>query len=232
MKVVKTSILEAISLIERQPSESDVHKLIPKNRKFNFSDTIEVCATLILDEDDEKSILDYCQTIGFKYNNPITTVNHKFVCTFDKSEFVKEETGIVWEFELEGMLPNKKVSRKFATNSEEFIKVQNFVAENLIPPIIYYPNFLFDFPNRIYLEPSNTEDKEQETYRAVLDDIMVTLNEGLTIEEHIVKRLKNKNEGSEEALESTIERISAQITNVVFFCLGSIIQFARQGDQT
>ena len=218
----KTSILEAISLIDNQPSEKNVHKLIPKNRKFNFSDNIEVCALLEFDVEDEKNITDFCKSIGFKVNNPIKYVYQKLIYVFKNSEFVQAESGIDWEFELEGLLKNKRQSRNFNAANEEFIKVQNFVVENLIPPLIYYPNFLFDFPNRIYLEESADEDKEQATYRAVLDDIMDTLNEGLTIEEHIIYRLKNKSEGSEEALESTIERISIQITKVVFSAWGQL----------
>jgi 5S rRNA maturation endonuclease (ribonuclease M5) len=72
------------------------------------------------------------------------------------------------------------------------------------------------------LEDSNDEEKDPATSRAVLDDILDTLNEGLTIEEHIIYRLKNKSDGSDEALESTIERISIQITKVVFSAWGQL----------
>ncbi|QYS91087.1 AAA family ATPase [Flavobacterium covae] len=218
----KTSILEAISLIHNEPNANEVHKLIPKNRKFNFTDTIEVTAFLELEIEDEKNINSFCKGIGFKNNNPIKNVSQSLVYSFKNSEFIPAESGITWEFELEGLLKNKRYSRKFSSENEEFLKVQEYVVQNLIPPLIYYPNFLFDFPNRIYLEKSKDEEKEQATYRAVLDDIMDTLNEGLTIEEHIIYRLKNKSEGSDEALESTIERISIQITKVVFSAWGQL----------
>ena len=218
----KTSILEAISLIHNEPNANEVHKLIPKNRKFNFTDTIEVTAFLELETEDEKNINSFCKGIGFKNNNPIKNVSQSLVYSFKNSEFIPAESGITWEFELEGLLKNKRYSRKFSSENEEFLKVQEYVVQNLIPPLIYYPNFLFDFPNRIYLEESKDEEKEQATYRAVLDDIMDTLNEGLTIEEHIIYRLKNKSEGSDEALESTIERISIQITKVVFSAWGQL----------
>lgn len=218
----KTSILEAISLIHNEPNANEVHKLIPKNRKFNFTDTIEVTAFLELENEDEKNINSFCKGIGFKNNNPIKNVSQSLVYSFKNSEFIPAESGITWEFELEGLLKNKRYSRKFSSENEEFLKVQEYVVHNLIPPLIYYPNFLFDFPNRIYLEESKDEEKEQATYRAVLDDIMDTLNEGLTIEEHIIYRLKNKSEGSDEALESTIERISIQITKVVFSAWGQL----------
>ena len=218
----KTSILEAISLIDNQPTETEVHKLIPKNRKFNFTDKIEICALLELNADDEDNINSFCKTIGFKDNTPIKFVSQTLSYVFKNSEFVSADSGITREFELEGLLKNKKISRNFNAGNEVFDKVREYVVQDLIPPLIYYPNFLFDFPNRIYLEESKDEDKEQAIYRAVLDDIMDTLDEGLTIEEHIIHRLKNKSEGSEEALESTIERISTQITKVVFSAWGQL----------
>ena len=159
----KTSILEAISLIHNEPNANEVHKLIPKNRKFNFTDTIEVTAFLELENEDEKNINSFCKGIGFKNNNPIKNVSQSLVYSFKNSEFIPAESGITWEFELEGLLKNKRYSRKFSSENEEFLKVQEYVVQNLIPPLIYYPNFLFDFPNRIYLEESKDEEKEQAT---------------------------------------------------------------------
>ena len=51
----KTTILEAISTLSNEPSETEIHKLIPKSKKFNFNDTIEIHATLELDDDDAVS---------------------------------------------------------------------------------------------------------------------------------------------------------------------------------
>ena len=51
----------------------------------------------------------------------------------------------------------------------------------------------------------------------VINDIIDTFGENLSIEKHIVERIKNKAQpGEEEALDSTIERMSHQITNKVF----------------
>ena len=72
------------------------------------------------------------------------------------------------------------------------------------------------------MEENATEDKEQKIYRAVLNDIMNTLPDGVNIEDHIIKRLKNPTPGSTEALESTIERISSQITKIVFEAWGQL----------
>ena len=52
----KTTILEAISLFSSAPLSENIHKLIPKSKKFSFTDSIEIHATLELDANDEKAI--------------------------------------------------------------------------------------------------------------------------------------------------------------------------------
>jgi AAA15 family ATPase/GTPase len=220
----KTTILEAINVLNNDINDKDVHKLIPKNRKFSFNDTIEVHATLEFDEKDEKTIEKFSKSLGFRTIQPFKYLNEKIVYKFKDSIYLDKdsESDYFCDFNLIGCKERERNPRKYNDNSSEFNKMFGFIYKELYPTIIYYPNFLFDFPNRIYLEKSDKEDKEQETYRRVLSDIMDTFNEGLKIEDHIINRLKVKNEGAQEALESTIERMSKQITDVVFLAWGQM----------
>ena len=218
----KTTILEAISLFSLEPDAAVIHKLIPKSKKFSFTDTIEIHATLQLDEEDEKAVQAFCGSQDFKNIQPIKEFTQKIVYEFKDSEYKEEDSGWEYEFSLNGLKRKKQYNRTYNPETPEFEAIQKFICTNLLPPIIYYPNFLFDFPIRIYLEESTTEDKEQKTYRAVLNDIMDTFNEGLNIQDHIIKRLRNPSEGTNEALESTIDRMSVQITKVVFTAWGQL----------
>lgn len=218
----KTTILEAISLFSVEPDASVIHKLIPKSKKFSFTDTIEIHATLQLDEEDENAVQAFCGSQDFKNIQPIKEFTQKIVYEFKDSEYREEDSGCEYEFSLNGLKRKKQYNRTYNPETPEFEAIQKFICLNLIPPIIYYPNFLFDFPIRIYLEESTAEDKEQKTYRAVLNDIMDTFNEGLNIQDHIIKRLRNPSEGTNEALESTIDRMSVQITKVVFTAWGQL----------
>lgn len=218
----KTTILEAISLFSVEPDAAVIHKLIPKSKKFSFTDTIEIHATLQLDEEDEKAVQAFCGSQDFKNIQPIKEFTQKIVYEFKDSEYKEEDSGWEYEFSLNGLKRKKQYNRTYNPETPEFEAIQKFICSNLLPPIIYYPNFLFDFPIRIYLEESTTEDKEQKTYRAVLNDIMDTFNEGLNIQDHIIKRLRNPSEGTNEALESTIDRMSVQITKVVFTAWGQL----------
>ena len=225
----KTTILEAISTLSNEPSETEIHKLIPKSKKFNFNDTIEIHATLELDDDDNKAIADWLKESGFTAVERINQYKISLIYTFKDSVYVEDESGWVYDFNLSGSKKGQRTSRNYGSNTQEFNDVNDFVYGDLLPPIIYYPNFLFDFPNRIYLEESSTEDKEQKIYRAVLNDILDTFNEGLNIKDHIVKRLKNATEANKESLDATIDRMSAQITKIVFDAWGQI--FASNGKE-
>jgi hypothetical protein len=175
-----------------------------------------------LDEEDENAVQAFCGSQDFKNIQPIKEFTQKIVYEFKDSEYKEEDSGWEYEFSLNGLKRKKQYNRTYNPETPEFEAIQKFICTNLLPPIIYYPNFLFDFPIRIYLEESTTEDKEQKTYRAVLNDIMDTFNEGLNIQDHIIKRLRNPSEGTNEALESTIDRMSVQITKVVFKAWGQL----------
>ena len=54
-------------------------------------------------------------------------------------------------------------------DDEEWKKIIAFIRDDLLPTILYFPNFLFDFPEKIYLEdlPEESEKirKEQAFYK-------------------------------------------------------------------
>lgn len=218
----KTTILEAISLFSDEPKAAGMHKLIPKSKKFNFTDTIEIHAILQLDAKDEEAINNFSHSLEFKTLKPIKEFTIKLIYKFKDSNFIEEENNWHFEFRVLGLKKNHSTDKYFNADTTEWKAIEDYIYENLLPPIIYYPNFLFDFPNKIYLEESPTEDPEQKTYRAVFSDIIDTFNEGLNVKDHIIDRLKNPSEGTDEALESTIERMSVQITKIVFSAWGQL----------
>jgi len=218
----KTTVLEAINLINDDIKPQDIHTLIPKNRKFNFTDSIEVHATLVLNSHDEKAISDYAKSIGFRTIEPIQMFKEVIAFEFKNTVYLEDKSGLDQYITIKGCKDRERIPKAYDDSSDEFKKIMSFIYTKLYPSIIYYPNFLFDFPNRIYLEKSPEEDKEQEMYRDVINDIMDTFKEDLTIEDHIISRLRIKDEGLKDALDSTLERMSKQITTVVFSAWGQL----------
>jgi hypothetical protein len=100
---------------------------------------------------------------------------------------------------------------------------------NLLPTIAYYPTFIFDFPDRIYLTERNSSPKNK-FYRQLFQDILDYDGSGYTIHESIISRLHKPEIDSfwdqwfpqfagtsEEAkVKQVIARAEQAVTKVVF----------------
>lgn len=210
----KTSILEAIYHIQNEMPETEFHKLIPKDQKLNFNEIVSIRATLKLDKSDEKKIKEFVKTLGYSNLDEIKTIEITRIIDFRNSEF--DNTYIDWEIDLIATKGKSKKSKTIKSETEEWHAITDYIEKNLIPRIIYYPDFLFDFPSRIYLEEYENESEEQATYREVLSDILDSMGGNLNIQSHILDRLKSDKEDAKEALESTINKMSAIVSKTVF----------------
>lgn len=211
----KTSLLEAINLLHNKISDSDAHKMIHKSEKWNFNDKISVTAFIELDEDDEKRISDYCKKeINFTLSKKIEKIELKKEYTFKNSQF--DSFSSIWTIPLVWKTPKwKKDIDLHKKDKNLWNKVVKYIEDNF-PPILYYENFLFDFPQKIYLKEFEWETKEEAEYRKIFQDILDSFNKWLTIEEHILNRLNNQSEENTDALESIIWDISQKLTEVIF----------------
>jgi hypothetical protein len=89
---------------------------------------------------------------------------------------------------------------------------------SLLPSIIYYPNFLFNFPDKIYLSEltnENTVHKEQPFYRTIIQDILDSIGNSLSIKTHLIERFKSDKASDGDALESVINKMSEQLTKTI-----------------
>ena len=89
---------------------------------------------------------------------------------------------------------------------------------------MYYENFLFDFPAKIYISNESTIDPtlaEQE-YKDVMQDVLDSLEENLTLDQHILARLKSPTEEDKAALDATLGRMSETLTNIIFSSWGEV----------
>lgn len=85
------------------------------------------------------------------------------------------------------------------------------------PPIIYYENFLFDFPDNIYLEPKPEAQltRQDIAYKNVIQDVLNSIDRRMTIESHIVQRYKLGG-SKRKSLESVLLRLASKMTDEIF----------------
>lgn len=214
----KTTILEAIDFFQKDVPEGQEHTIIPKSKKGNFNDSVSVEATLELDSDDEKLIRETAKNAGFKIKERVfpNTIKIEKRYVFEHSSFKKDESTLYWDLNIIGVGKGQKREKNISDHEASFKSVTDSIKNDLLPPVIYYPNFLTKFPRRIYLQPQPSEDEEQDFYREVLQDILDSLGQGFTIDQHIISRINSMAEQDRASLDVVLNKVAAKITTTVF----------------
>lgn len=236
----KTTVLEAINSFSPDPTaepifQSDVFRrvegtdLVPKHRKDNFTGDVEIEAHLEYSDSDRNNIFQYFQRehglqIDMNRLEAKLIVEKKF--SFDKSDFKNQKS--TWSISLYTKTKKQQKYRRLNAKEEIWQKAVAYIR-TLIPTICYFPTFLFEFPARVYL--SNTPDQyepQNEYYRQIIQDILNSLERGLTIEEHIVARVEKLERGQswslfaflqsdrKEQVDAVMNHLGNQITKLVF----------------
>ncbi|WP_406823948.1 AAA family ATPase [Pedobacter sp. KACC 23697] len=219
----KTTVLEAINYFAYKPETlnalkldnyevSDIHNLIPINKRDNFNGKISIEAGLELDDDDISEI-----TKKFKKHNIalkkwtrsiVYTQNYHFV----NSEYKKEKTEFHWRYSFEGVVGK---GRKTVSLNNEQALLANEVIQQRLPSILYFPNFLFEFPEKIYLG-SDIDDAKHKYYQTIIQDVLDSLDNGLNLQDHLIKRIESTDEKDKRNLNSLLGKMQKQLTELIF----------------
>ena len=63
-------------------------------------------------------------------------------------------------------------------------------TEKRLPRICYFPTLLFDIPDKILIEPHTDESASNAYYRQLIQDILDSLNQDLSVQTHIIDRIR------------------------------------------
>lgn len=172
----KTTILEAISnfisededlssLVGTRKPEGYTRNFVPKNKKANFTGTIELRAKVALSPHDKaalsKFFLDEHSLILDEEALPETFPVAK-IYKFKNSE--PEASTNTWHINFSLKTKTQKKFRVYYGGADDptrpiWLAGVRFVGERL-PRICYFPTFLFEVPDKIYLEEVDGEDGE------------------------------------------------------------------------
>jgi len=238
----KTTILEAINYIglalkHQESLESlelpgysidDVHELIPIGKRDNFNGVIAIRAGLSLDAEDEMQIKRHVfSEFGLTLEREIKEFTITRSIPFKDSKYNSEKKlSNVWNI----VFPVKrKRARKISyLEGTEWLSTVNFIRDKLVPTILYFPNFLFDFPDKIYLETTESDEEKHAFYRLVVQDILDSLGTGTNLETHILARSKSVEKSDQKSLESLLLNMGRHVTSVVFDAWNKIFHMQFQ----
>jgi energy-coupling factor transporter ATP-binding protein EcfA2 len=235
----KTTLLEAIStfypglegleaIFPNGGGEEVVEERVPKDRKANFTGVIRVKAYLRITDNDRARIFDFCRD----------TLNLEI----DKSSLVDFSIDRQHKFEdsnstgmqnLWGVLYRTRpwLSRKKFTElpvGPEWQAIVEFCRKDLIPKICYFPTFLFDLPEQIYLlnPPKEHATEANEYFVKIVEDVLESIQEDLHLKRHITDRIgravaaasiKGLMQSEDmQQVDSVLLKIGAQLNRVIF----------------
>ncbi len=232
----KTTILQAISLFN--PSDKDTsalklpdatiknyNSLIPISRRDNFNDSITIEVTLKLDEEDLKKINKFtAANTPFRQVKPLDTLKYYRHYKFKNSRFTELDSR--WDG-FQGWLkkePEKKYIHISSELNQPYRNVNFKLAEfcdGLIPSILYFPNFLFDFPSKIFLkttaQPTDKEKIDKEKYFIeLIQDILFSLGNDINIKTHLIDRIESLDADDKNSLDGLLLRMEQKVTKIVF----------------
>lgn len=223
----KTTILEAINFFsygseKMEPVKlnnyavNNYHSLIPMSKRDNFNGKVKVAVRIQPSPADEKAIRAFAiKELGYKSFSGVGAFTISQEYTFKDSAYVSNIS--MWSINLIGRKPNERSEKYISKQSDEknWTQLINHISK-MLPRIIYFPNFLFDFPDRIFLDNIEKDKEKHKFYSAVIQDILDSLGTGANIETHILSRAKSGKTDDKKNLNSLLLKMSRHVTDIVF----------------
>lgn len=227
----KTTILEAINhftfkVESLAPLElpgyaiKDPHTLIPIAKRANFNGSVIIKVGLTFSDEDWSKLKSQVQKeMGFKLTKKIRDFEVSQKIVFKNSKHDVAASTNTFDLSFHG---ESKEGKKSYLHGEEWKKVAAFINP-MMPSILFFPNFLFEFPDRIYLEDIGVEDEKHAFYRLVLQDILDSLNNRLILKTHILDRAKSGDTQDKKALEGLLLEMGRNVSGTVFDAWNKIL---------
>jgi predicted ATP-dependent endonuclease of OLD family len=199
----KTTLLEAIYSFspdaESEPLFVDTALLpdesarIPRDKLFSFSDTISVTAVVeFLPGEKDRLVKRINSAIGGQIDP--TSIADSFEIE-DWQKFVNStqlEKNVTWD-QTNYRIKTGRQQKWRPQSNEEWGSIWR-IFKSALPAIAYFPTFLSQIPNRIYLR-GHEDDKTNTFYRTIFQDILYQIGPDYTIKSQILDRLDQKETG-------------------------------------
>ena len=134
---------------------------------------------------------------------------------FANSRHDKQASATLWHINFYATTGQQRTPRRIAGDAWQ--KALGVVASR-IPDILFFPNFLFDFPERIYLDADTTAPNADASafYRVVLQDILDALENSTSVGTHIYERARSRDANDRRSLDGLLLDMSRHVTQTVF----------------
>lgn len=212
----KTTILEAISLFyelikngEASPEKINLYR--PKG--IDFTGKIKINGELSFEKEDIVKIKEYWKNTLNKKKDLEVPANFSYDFSFEFKLHKYEKISKTC-----GFLAKQKGNKKYLHDADKVAwqSLVNYVKQELMPEILFYEDFIFEIPEKIKYsvgkELSQNEEINRE-WQLVLNDIIKSVNEELSFQEHIVDIWFTDNNTASNRLSKMEGALNSKITN-------------------
>ena len=233
----KTTVLEAIHSFSPDSETSEllggeegtgvpVKNRVPRHLISSFTGDVSVTANISINEDDKQQI---AKLLLSKDGFQIEILKFPSDLVFERCQRFVEGDHVKSFFNLRSSFKIKRINeRKWRIpTGEERVIIRNTIY-NLTPEIAYFPTFVFDFPDSIFLtDRGGIVDR---FYRRVFQDILDFDGQGHTIEKDLTRRIRAKTlvvpwisflsrwtaHDDRAKIQHVMDRASSAVTKLVF----------------
>ena len=214
----KTTIMEAINLFYRmikglEPDEQSLNKIRPKGAAF--TGTIDITGSLALDDEDKNKIIAYWKNDLKKRSGLEFPKEFSYTYKFQFNLNTYKQTHKNCGFDVKSSKAKKSL---YDTDKDSWMKLLSFVKDNIVPEILYYEDFIFDIPDKIFFPKTGTlinaddpNEKQQSIWRLVLDDVIRTVHADMTIQEQISDKVDTDKDG----VDNIIAKMAGELDNKI-----------------
>lgn len=205
----KTTVLEALSyfgtedkdtasLVETVYQKAPMHDLIPKDKKAAFTGEISIKAHVVVEDADVEALAEMLEkkySLQLDRDSLHKDITVERIYRYEDSNYTDQSNR--WKIHVEAKTKQQKNFKNYGP-SEVYPEIRKVwlscveVFRARLPKIVYFPTFLFDFPDRIYLEGDESDTNLY--YRQVIQDVLDGQGDALDIQRHIVDRISRMRE--------------------------------------
>ncbi|MEU7938556.1 ATP-dependent nuclease [Microbispora bryophytorum] len=245
----KTTVLEAIFCFRygaepleainpgMAPLRQNPEAWIPVSQRANFNDVISITAVVSLDWRDRYAVQKFAMDkYGLNLDKIPSRLEIREEYKFENSRYVSERYRRLLNLEVVGKKGRERKPRRYGSATAEWQGIVAYIKTQL-PRIWYFPDFLFELPDRFVLsktktkaanlkypfsaelQPSptidRTENERNRFYRAIFQNILDRLYEGATLKTHIVERMQSQDIADRRSLSALLLDMSRFVTDTV-----------------
>jgi hypothetical protein len=224
----KTTLLEGVDLFKGANEDEvlpkqlggfrdiDPNQLMPISERANFNGEIAIRVGVELDEADIGAVREYLKEAeDYTLSDFATQIDITETYTYEDSRF-QRRNGLWSGIEGKGTATAESEEKSLrGEHQEDRRKTILTFLQSRLPSIWYFPHFLFDFPEKIYIEPYEGEPDTNRFYRELFQDILSALGKDLDLDRHLIARFRSADQADKTNLEQILLEVSRDVTQRV-----------------